>query len=267
MKRCRTILITSCKGGVGKSTVTANLGYYLAEAGSRVLLVDCDFSNRCLDLILGAESSGLYDISDVCRGTVSMSVASVADRRSSGLFSVSAPYLDPFSPDDSIPEEESFKAALETAARDMELDYILIDTPGALGKPLELASSVSDTALIVSTHHPTALRAADSSASALYSLGLRNCFLIINEFDADSVLVGNRVGIIEMIEKAVLPTIGIIPFSEEFAIGGEHGQLASDLDCRNVTSAFRNIAARISGNSVPLFKGWKNISRKKLLTR
>ena len=267
MSKTRVILVTSCKGGVGKSTVTANLGLALARSGHRTLLVDCDFGNRCLDLILGTEDEMLYDISDVCEGRVEMNEAAVTDRRSSNLLAVAAPYLAPEQHDFSVPDKEIFCSKLTAAGESMQLDYILIDTPGALGAPLELAAAAADSALIVSTHHPTALRAADGTASALSALGVTDCSMVINSFDPDSVLLGYRAGVIEMIDRAVLGIVGVIPYDPVFAIGGEHGELVYELNCRNVTAAFDNIAARIRGETVPLFTGWKGIKRKKLLKR
>lgn len=267
MERTKIILVTSCKGGVGKSTITANLGLALARSGHRTLLVDCDFGNRCLDLILGSENEMIYDISDVCEGRAEINEAAVTDRRSSNLLSIAAPYLAPEQHDFSVPDREVFRSKLFAAGESMNLDYILIDTPGALGAPLELAASAADRALIVSTHHPTALRAADGTASALSSLGITECSMIINSFDPDSVLHGNRAGVIEMIDRAALGIIGVIPYDPVFAIGGEHGELVYQLKCRNVIAAFNNIAARLSGETVPLFTGFKGIKRKKLLKR
>ncbi len=265
MKDCKIILITSCKGGVGKSTVTANLGYYLAASGHRTLLIDCDFGNRCLDLILGCEDEMLYDICDVCAGRIDMADAAVTDRRSSNLLAVAAPYVDTDGCGAEIPDKALFCSKLRAAGESMQLDYILIDTPGALGAPLELAAAAADMGIIVSTHHPTAIRAADNTASALCALGVSDCRMIINCFDSDAVLCGDRAGPVEMIDRALLPLIGVIPYDAAFALGGEKGRLACELRCKNVRASLSNIACRIDGKNIPLFIGWKKIRRKKLL--
>lgn len=265
MRNCKIILITSCKGGVGKSTITANLGYYLATAGHRTLLIDCDFGNRCLDLILGCEDEMLYNICDVCSGKIDMADAAVTDRRSSNLLAVAAPYVDTDWCGAEIPEKELFAGKLRAAGESMQLDYILIDTPGALGAPLELAAEAADMGIIISTHHPTAIRAADNTASALNILGVSDCRMIINCFDPTAVISGDRAGPVEMIDRALLPLIGVVPYDAEFALGGEKGRLACELKCKNVRVALTNIASRIKDKNVPLFIGWRKIKRRKLL--
>ena len=237
MRNCKIILITSCKGGVGKSTITANLGYYLATAGHRTLLIDCDFGNRCLDLILGCEDEMLYNICDVCSGKIDMADAAVTDRRSSNLLAVAAPYVDAEGCGAETPDKDLFCAKLRAAGESMQLDYILIDTPGALGAPLELAASAADMGLIVTTHHPTAIRAADNTASALAALGVSDTRMIINCFDDSAVISGNRASPVEMIDRAMLPLIGVIPYDAAFALGGEKGKLACELKCKNVNAA------------------------------
>ena len=88
----KVMLFTSCKGGVGKSTICANLAMTLAEKGKRVLMIDCDFGSRCLDLVAGLSDLAVYDIADAVLGRISPEKAVVADNRNSNLFFVAAPY-------------------------------------------------------------------------------------------------------------------------------------------------------------------------------
>ncbi len=249
---CQTIIITSCKGGVGKSTVTANLAFAIANRGKRVLTVDCDFSNRSLDLIFGCEDSVVYDICDVICGRCDIERAVLADRRNENLFFCAAP----------LEAEESFGAekiseVLAAAKEKFNLDYILIDTPGASPETVELVSSEADMALIIVSHQPTAARAAERTGMTLDRLGIKDQRLIVNSFDAEAVVSGLRTGINELIDKTHTRLVGIIPHEYELSLSQEYGKLCAEVDNKNmrrISAAFDNIAARVCGVSRPLLK-------------
>ena len=116
---CKTVIITSCKGGVGKSTVTANLAFALARKGKRVLALDCDFSNRCLDLIFGCEDSVLYDICDVIYGRCDIERAVIKNIITENLFFCAAPLET-----EKVFSREQFSAVHEEAKERITLDYI-----------------------------------------------------------------------------------------------------------------------------------------------
>lgn len=250
--KCKTVLITSCKGGVGKSTAVANIAMALAKRGKKVLAVDCDFSNRSLDLIFGCEDSVLYDICDVLMGRIDVQRAIIEDARSENLFFCPAPLEteEDFEP-------EALKKALGDAAEKLELDFILIDTPGGAGKPLELAAKAADSALIVVSHQPTAARAAEKSGILLDRFGVSDQRLIINSFDYEAVENSKRMGVNELIDRTGTQIIGIIPREYELSLAQEKGILASQLktpSMRRVSTSFDNIAARLCGESVPLLR-------------
>lgn len=125
MGNCKVIMVTSCKGGVGKSTVSANLGIRLALDGWRTLIIDCDFGVRSLDLIMGLEDEVVFDITDIILHGISPEKALIRDSRSENLFFCSAPY----SYNNEL-EPEPFRTAVRDIGGKMNLDYIIIDTPG-----------------------------------------------------------------------------------------------------------------------------------------
>ena len=263
---CKTVIVTSCKGGVGKSTVTANLAFALARRGKRVLAVDCDFSNRSLDLIFGCEDSVLYDICDVIYDRCDIERAVIKDERTENLFFCAAPLEteEEFSSD-------QFSAVLEEAESKFDLDFILVDTPGAVSETVELVSGAADMALIIVSHQPTAARAAERTGMMLDRLGLTDQRLIVNSFDADAVLSGLRSGINELIDKTHTRLVGIVPHEYELSLSQEFGKLCGEVDNKNmrrIAAAFDNIAARLSGVSTPLLKKvYTGKKRRELLVR
>ena len=248
----KTVIITSCKGGVGKSTVTANLAFALAKRGKKVLAVDCDFSNRSLDLIFGCEDSVIYDICDVIYGRVDIERAVIKDPRCDTLYFCAAP----LETEESFTREQ-FTEVLDKAKKAFELDFILIDTPGAAGDTVELVSGDASLALIVVSHQPTAARAAERTGMMLDRLEIKEQRLIVNAFDAEAVINGLRSGINELIDKTRTRIIGIIPQDYELSLSQEYGKLCAEVDNKNmkkIATAFDNTAARICGAGVPLLK-------------
>lgn len=256
-KRSKVITVTSLKGGVGKSTVTANLAFALSQRGKRILAIDFDFNIRNLDLFMGLEDSVVYDFGDAVRGTVPPEKAVVSNPRSPLLSLCAAPYSD-----FEIPSKEVFSKTLDAYADSGLYDYIIIDTPGDAGPVLELAVSFSDMAIIVTTHNPASLRAAEKTGSLVRGYGAKTSALVINSFSYDETREGYRPGILSIIDRAGLPLLGIVPFSEAVQRYQEEGILIGQTNLRECKSAFDNIAARICGDDLPLFSGFsKSVKR------
>lgn len=258
MAHCKTIILTSFKGGVGKSTITANLAVTLARAGKRVLAVDCDFNMRCLDLIMGVENRVIYDISDIILRAVDPERAILHDSRSPNLFFLAAPYSDP-----GTITSEAFCRMIHDVGLSMGLDYILIDTPGDNGGPLRLAAAAADRALIIATHQPASIRAAEKTAIQLHDLGVEDRRLIINNFDFSAVKRGQRPGIIDIIDRTCVQLIGVIPFDYRMLQLQENGELIDTLRSCDTVTAFQNIAQRIMHRNIqlPLFTGFSHSDR------
>ena len=245
--KTKVILFTSCKGGVGKSTVCANLAMSMALLGKRVLVIDCDFGNRCMDILLGLSDEAVDEIGDVVFGRIAPERAGISDRGSKNLCFVPAPYSF-----DSRCTAFAFRRAIAEYRDSGKYDFIFIDTPGGVGEPLLLSASVADTAYIIVAPSRAAIRAAERTASFLYTRGVSRMRLIVNKLSGRSVKAAKR-DVLEMVENASVRLIGAVPYDPEIIYAGNDGALTDELLSRNITNAFDNIAKRTAGESVPLF--------------
>ncbi len=262
MNNCKIIMVTSCKGGVGKSTVSANLGIRLARDGWRTLIIDCDFGVRSLDLIMGLEDEVVFDITDVILRDIAPDKALIRDSRSENLFFCSAPY----SYNNEL-EPDSFKEAIRRIGQEMAFDYIIIDTPGDTGSPFRLAAAAADQALVVSTYQPASIRAAERTGILLAEEGVESRKLIINCFHADGVEFSGQPGLLEVIDKTSIQLLGIIPFDTRLSEQQAKGLDVFTITGSNVAAAFANIAKRVTGRNIPLFTDFRKIKRASLLKR
>ncbi len=258
----KTFLITSCKGGVGKSTVAANLAAAIAKRGKRVLLVDCDFSNRSLDLILGCEENVVYDICDLVTGRSDASRTVVKDERDPHLLFIPAPHFK----NDSFTAEQ-FAEAVQAAASEFLCEFVLIDTPGALDGALPLVAGAADAALIVTSHQPTTVRGAEKTGYQLEDLGVGEQYLIINRFDTKGVLDGATPGLNELIDRTHVQLIGVVPDSKDVEKAQIKGVLATEMrrDRERAEAAFAEIAGRICGEAIPLMSYLPEKKRRKII--
>ena len=261
----QTVLVTSCKGGIGKSTVAANLSMALAMAGYSVLAIDCDFRMRCLDLIMGFENNAVFNIYDVISSRCTLERALVCDSEFESLYFLGAP-SDRHAEVSPQAFAELIQTVREYKPHGKNFDYIIIDAPAADDESIALSAPVCDQALIVCSHMPTAIRAAIFTSELLGDMGVKKQRLIINSFDAKSVILSDRSGIIEMIDSSKTMLMGIVPYDRQLMIHQERGELINKLKRNNnARGAFVNIAKRLCGRQVPLFDGFSGKDYKKIL--
>lgn len=235
-------VVTSGKGGAGKSTVTAGLGYALSRHNGRVLLIDADAGLRSLDLMLGVSGTTMYDLSDVFAGNCEPVRAIYSSPIFKNVFVLPAPlHLEEMcSPDE-------MRALCRGLAS--YYDQVIIDCPAGLGSGFETAIAAADRALVVSTPDMVCARDAQILGHILEDRQLRS-HLIINRLRPNKVLDGVMPDVDEIIDTAGIQLLGIIPEDEEVAVACANAR-PLPLDC-NAAVCFENIARRFMGQSVPL---------------
>jgi septum site-determining protein MinD len=242
------IVITSGKGGVGKTTTTANLGTALALAGKRVCLVDTDIGLRNLDVVMGLENRIIYDLVDVVQGRCTVQKALVKDKRFDDKL-----YLLPAAQtsDKTAVTPEQMKKLIHELKQDY--DYILIDCPAGIEQGYRNAVAGADGAIVVTTPEVSAVRDADRIIGLLEKEeNVRSPRLIINRIRGHMVKNGDMLDIDEIVMHLSIDLLGIIADDENVIKASNNGEPIV-LDPNSKASiAYRNIARRILGESVPL---------------
>lgn len=252
------LLITSCKGGVGKSTSAVNLAYAFARRGKRVLLCDCDFDMRCLDLMLGLENEVVYDLYDAASGRVPVSRVIIDVEGVEGLSFIAAP----FSRGAELGSDELGNVLGSETVR-KHFDFVILDTPGSMVSPEILGTGLISTAVIVASHQPSSIRAADRTGEYLSGFRVNEQRLLINSFDPNGALSGSRPGINEIIDRTFIQLCGIVLYDRGLMLASERGEFCDG----NSYAAYDNIARRLMGRYVPLFSGFHGLSVKRKIKR
>ncbi len=259
MELMRKILVTSAKGGIGKSTVALGLAAALAEAGHRTLLVDCDIGNRCIDLMLGLEDSVLYDLGDIAEERREPADAFLSPAGMNNLLFCAAPL---FLPDDAEAVQRHI-TALHRLTEAAHAEFVICDTAGTGAFVRAIAASFADGALVIATQQPASIRSAERTASLLTEIAALPCRLVISMFEEIAASDGIRAGLLEIIDRTHLRTVGVIPRDRTLLLAQETGTLPDKKS--RAARAFRNTALRLTGEDVPLFSGIKEIKTKKVL--
>ncbi|WP_153732669.1 septum site-determining protein MinD [Sporosarcina obsidiansis] len=242
------IVITSGKGGVGKTTTSANLGTALALQGKKVCLIDTDIGLRNLDVILGLENRIIYDLVDVVEGRCKVHQALVKDKRfDDRLFLLPAAQTT----DKSAVNPEQMKKLISELK--MDYDYILIDCPAGIEQGYKNAIAGADRAIVVTTPEISAVRDADRIIGLLESeKDVEPPKLIINRIKSRLMESGDALDVNEITTHLSIDLLGIVLDDENVISSSNKGEPVVMDPSNPAAIGYRNIARRILGESVPL---------------
>lgn len=240
----KVTVITSGKGGTGKSTITAGLGAALVRRGSRVLIIDCDAGMRGIDLMLGVSGDLVFDIADIVNGNCRPASAIYPCKNMHELYVLPAPQ--------NVSDEVSPYIMKQLAkALKKYYDHILIDCPAGIGMGTEAAGAAADRAVLVANTEPLTLRGCDKVRQMLSDMNIKEMRLIINRFNEKSFKkLGAFPDLDAVIDKAGARLLGIVPEDPAAAGIAQKGQPIEGK--YKAVYAFDRIAARLDGVEVPL---------------
>ncbi len=240
------IVITSGKGGVGKTTSTANLGTGLAMAGKKVVLVDTDIGLRNLDVVLGLENRIVYDLVDVVEKTCKLKQALIRDKRYDGLYLLPAAQTRnkmAVSPEQMVTLVQELEE---------EFDYVLIDCPAGIERGFKNAVAGAKSAIVVTVPEVSSVRDADRIIGLLSSNGIEDVRLLINRLRPELVKKGDMLAIDDTLEILGIDLIGVIPEDEKIFRSSNLGEPVVTDDTSLSGKAYRNVTKRIMGEDVPM---------------
>ncbi|MGL4521930.1 MAG: septum site-determining protein MinD [Bacilli bacterium] len=240
------IVITSGKGGVGKTTTTANVGTSLALLGKKVCLIDTDIGLRNLDVVMGLENRIIYDIVDVVENRCKLAQALIKDKRFDHLFLLPAAQTRDKSavlPEQMIDLVASLKA---------EFDYVLIDCPAGIEQGFKNAIAGADKAIVVTTPEISSVRDADRIIGLLEQENIESPKLIVNRIRSHMMKNGDMLDVDEIISILGIDIIGIVIDEDSVIKGSNAGEPVALQAQGRAAIAYRNIARRLLGESIPL---------------
>ncbi len=241
----KIVTITSGKGGVGKTTATANIGVALAEPGLRVVCIDADIGLRNLDVIMGLENRIVYDLVDVVEGRCRLRQAMIRDKRLSNLFLLPAAQTrdkTAVSPQDMVRLGDELRG---------EFDWVLIDSPAGIERGFRNAIAPADHVLIVTNPEVSSVRDADRIIGLIEAEEKGPGRLIVNRVKPEMVRRGEMLATEDILDILAIELIGIVPEDESVITASNQGSPAA-LDQRSRAGrAFRDIARRLNGEEVP----------------
>ncbi len=240
---CEVIVVTSGKGGVGKTTTSANVGTGLALLRKRVVLIDTDIGLRNLDVVMGLENRIVYNLVDVIEGTCRYRQALIKDKNTPNLFLLPSAQTK----DKSAVSPEQMKKLVEELRE--EFDYVILDCPAGIEQGFQNAIAAADRALVVTTPEVSAIRDADRIIGLLETNNISQIDLIVNRIRMDMVKRGEMMSIDDVVEILAIDLIGAIPDDENIVISTNQGQpLVGDQSMAG--QAYMNICKRITGETI-----------------
>jgi septum site-determining protein MinD len=255
------ITITSGKGGVGKTTATANLGIALAMLSQRVVTIDADIGLRNLDVVMGLENRIVYDLVDAVEGHCRLRQALIRDKRLSELYLLPAAQTR----DKTAVSPEQMVELCDQLRPDF--DFVLVDSPAGIERGYRNAVAPSDRVIIITTPEVSAVRDADRIVGLVEAEEKGPPVLIINRLNPDMVRRGQMLSTEDVVELLAIDLLGIVPEDKEIIIATNQG-IPVALDGKAPAGqAFRNIAGRLLGQDIPLMALKESIGMFGRLTR
>lgn len=239
------IVVTSGKGGVGKTTTTANIGTALASMGKKVVVVDGDTGLRNLDVLMGLENRIVYTLIDVIEGRCRLKQALIKDKRFNNLFLL---------PTAQTRDKNDVKASemlkIVNSLKD-EFDYVIIDCPAGIEQGFENAVGGADRAIVVVNPELTSVRDADRVIGKLDAKGLDRHELIVNRLNYEMTKRGDMLDVNDILDALAIKLIGVVPDDRNVTVSTNKGEPIVLDDKAFSGQAFKNIAKRITGEEVP----------------
>ena len=239
------IVVTSGKGGVGKTTTTANVGTGLAMLGKKVILIDTDIGLRNLDVVMGLENRIVYNLVDVVKGNCRAKQAMIKDKKFPNLFLLPCAQA---GDKNSVSPEEMKKLTDELRE---EFDYIILDCPAGIEQGFMNAIAGADRAIVVTMPEVSAIRDADRIIGLLEANEKKRADLVVNRIRMDMVKKGDMMSIEDVVEILAVDLIGAVPDDESIVISTNNGEPLVGSDTL-AGQAYLNICKRILGEDFPL---------------
>ncbi len=243
----QVITVTSGKGGVGKTTVTANLASALAILGKKVVAIDADIGLRNLDVVMGLENRIVYDLVDVVEGRCKLRQAMIKDKRQPELYLIPAAQTRDkmaISPSDMVLVCDQLRE---------EMDYVIIDSPAGIERGFRNAVAPADQVVIVTNPEVSAVRDADRIVGLLEAEEKGQGRLILNRLKPQMVARGDMLSVEDVLDILAIPLLGIIPEDERILVASNQGTplVMHGVNGLSAGQAFRNVARRLEGEEVP----------------